>query len=108
LKWAASELPPRMFANAKAVKSLYVDSTAYTIGGYYSTASIIAMLDNYLIQVKNKYEGDINTLDSYMILLLAQHMCKYFHPKLEPITSPIDAVRLMLEDDEYEVIMIKL
>lgn len=108
MKWAASELPPKMILNNKAVAKLTINPNTFTVGGYYSTETMLIVLRKYLIQIHNKIEEDTNTVDDIMLSTIARHLCRQYNPQNRPLTSPIAAVKDLIEDDEYEVIMIAL
>ena len=85
-----------------------IDPNALTVGGSYSLDSIVMILHKYLIQIKNKIENDINEVDDYLLYAFAKYLVLKYHPIRRPMTEPIKALRELVDDFEYELVMIKV
>ena len=74
----------------------------------YTDYQIRCMLDKYLIQIMNSEENDILDGTTFVIDCLVYWLKTRYHSKYRPLNEPIKAVKELIEDDEYTLVMIKL
>lgn len=74
----------------------------------YSEFTIHTMLAKYLIQILSGEENDILQMNDHIKDTLTKWLRCLYHPQANPLREPIKAVKALLEDDEYTLIMIGL
>jgi len=74
----------------------------------YSEFAIHTMLDKYLIQILSGEENDILQINEHIKNTLTIWLRCLYHPDYNPLREPIKAVKAIIEDDEYTLIMIGL
>ena len=74
----------------------------------YSELAIHLMLDKYFIQILSGEENDVLQMNEHIKNILTAWLRALYHSDFNPLREPISAVKALIEDDEYTLIMIGL